>query len=62
MQNRDFWVSMRHTLLMQLGAIEKLLGIKPTTKEIRDWAKAKYGDCNIKAQDVQNRILEIEHE
>ena len=34
--SRDFWLSIRHALLIVLGAIEKELGIKPTTKELRD--------------------------
>jgi len=63
MQDRDFWLSIRHAYLMQVGAIEKALGITPTTAEVRKWARAKYGDCSIiKAEDVRVKIAEIEIE
>jgi len=37
--SRDFWVAVRHALLILVGAIEKELGIEPSTKECRDRAK-----------------------
>jgi hypothetical protein len=59
--DRDFWLSIRHAYLMQVGAIEKILGINPTTAEVRKWARVKYGDCGtIKADDVKVKIAEIE--
>ncbi len=59
--SRDFWLIHRQSLFMQIGAIEKLLKISPTTKQMRDWARAKYGDCGtIKADDVKVKIAELE--
>jgi hypothetical protein len=37
--DKAFWFSMRQALLMQLDAIEKKLGISPTTAELRRTAK-----------------------
>lgn len=39
--DRSFWISMRQALLMQLDAIERKLGISPTTAEIRKLVKAQ---------------------
>jgi hypothetical protein len=36
MLDRKFWLEIRHALLMLVGAIERLIGITPTTKELRD--------------------------
>jgi hypothetical protein len=36
MVDREFWMQIRHALLILLGAIEKMLDIKPTTKELRE--------------------------
>ncbi len=61
MPDRDFWFSIRHSLLMQIGAIEKILNIEPTTAEVRKWARAKYGDCGtIKADNIKVKIAELE--
>ena len=38
--SRDFWVAVRHALLILIGAIEKELGVSPTTKECREWERA----------------------
>ena len=37
--DKAFWFSMRQALLMQLDAIERKLGISPTTAELRKMAK-----------------------
>ena len=37
--DREFWMAVRHALLILIGAIEKALGIDPTTKECRQIAK-----------------------
>lgn len=37
--DREFWIAVRHALLILVGAIEKALGIEPTTKECRQIAK-----------------------
>lgn len=37
--NRQFWLAYRQSLLMQIDAIEKLIGIMPTTADIRKQAK-----------------------
>ena len=37
--DRDFWLAVRHALLIIVGAIEKALEIQPTTKECRDMVK-----------------------
>jgi hypothetical protein len=39
MDDRELWLAIRHALLIVVGAIEKQLGIKPSTKELRDKAK-----------------------
>jgi len=33
--NRQLWIDIRQGLLLIIGAIERLLRIKPTTKELR---------------------------
>jgi hypothetical protein len=37
--DKTFWIAMRQALLMQLDAIERRLGISPTTAELRRLAK-----------------------
>lgn len=38
-ENRDFWLAIRHALLIMVGAIEKKCQIKPLTSELRKQAK-----------------------
>jgi hypothetical protein len=38
-ENRDFWLAMRHALLIMVGAIEKKCQIHPLTSELRKQAK-----------------------
>ena len=37
--DRKFWLEVRRALLIMVNAIEKILGIKPTTKDCRDKVK-----------------------
>ena len=37
--DREFWIAVRHALLIIVGAIEKELEICPTTKECREMVK-----------------------
>ena len=37
--SREFWMSVRHALLILVGAIEKALDIEPSTKDCRELAK-----------------------
>jgi len=34
-ERREFWLAVRHALLIIVGAIERMLGITPTTSELR---------------------------
>jgi len=38
--SKEFWIAARHALLILVGAIERELGVNPTTKECRDREKA----------------------
>lgn len=38
-ENKQFWHAFRQALLMMVDAIEKGLGISPTTADIRQWWK-----------------------
>ncbi|HUW09675.1 MAG TPA: hypothetical protein VM537_08080 [Anaerolineae bacterium] len=35
MEDRDFWLAVRRALLIVLSAMEKHLGIRPTTAQLR---------------------------
>jgi hypothetical protein len=39
MPDREFWLAVRQALLLIVGAIERMLGINPTTAECRDKVK-----------------------
>jgi len=41
MIDRQFLLDVRHALLMMVGAIERLLHITPTTKELREREKGR---------------------
>lgn len=38
-EHKDFWHAFRQALLMMVDAIERGLGINPTTAQIRQWYK-----------------------
>jgi hypothetical protein len=39
MLDHQLWIDIRQALLLFVGAIERALGITPTTKELRDRAR-----------------------